>query len=110
MSTTNDPGASELTVLALEGECGLADAERIREDMLRALAAGGAGVRLDLSAVTGVDALFFQMLFSLAAQAGMEGKRVVLDMPLPAPLAKAADELGFSRHDFERTFSPGAMQ
>lgn len=110
MSTTNDPGAPELAVLALRDDCGLASAESLKQEMLRALAAGSGGVRLDLCAVTGADVIFFQLLFSLAAQARLEGKKVELDLPLQGPLAQAAGELGFSRHDFERTFSSGAMQ
>ena len=95
------------TVLSLTGEYAISDAGELKQDMVRALDKAKSVLHLDLGGVERVDLLFFQLLFSLAAQASLDGKNVALDLPLPEPLRKAAEELGLDQRDFEQTFTSG---
>lgn len=93
------------TALSLSGEYGLADAVQLGQDMLRALDDSARMLELDMGGVERADLSFFQLLFSLAAQARLDGKCVVLELPLPEPLRQAAGELGLTQRDFEQAFN-----
>lgn len=89
------------------GEFGLAEAAGLKEAMLEALAGCEGSLTLDLTGVESGDLTFFQLLFSLASQARIQGKRIVLGAPLPEPLRRAAGELGIAQRDFEQAFFSG---
>jgi len=95
------------TVLSLSGEYSISDAGELKQDMVKALDKAKSALYLDVGGVERVDMLFFQLLFALASQASLDGKKVVLDLPLPEPLRLAAEGLGLDHNDFEQTFTPG---
>jgi anti-anti-sigma regulatory factor len=91
----------------LSGEYAFADAPRVKEALVESLDTKESEIRLDLAGMERADLTFYQLLFALASQARLEGKRIVLTAPLPEPLRRAAGELGFSRHDLEQAFFQG---
>jgi anti-anti-sigma regulatory factor len=95
------------TVLSLSGEYSISDAGELKQDMVKALDKAKSVLHLDVAGVEQVDMLFFQLLFALASQASLDGKNVVLNLPLPEPLRLAAEGLGLDQHDFEQTFTSG---
>jgi anti-anti-sigma regulatory factor len=105
----NDAPSAEIgeksRVLALSGEYGIAEISSLRQEVADALDAARSELRLDLSGVEKAGLLFFQLLFSLGAQARLDAKKITLDLPLPEPLRQAAGELGLTRRDFEQAFS-----
>lgn len=98
-------GPEGACTLEASGDFGIDEVSGLREDMLGALDACTDRLFLDFGGVTSVDMLFFQLLFSLASQAGLDGKRVVFGVPLPEPLRRAAGELGIAQRDFDQAFS-----
>jgi len=102
-STSN--AVANNAVFALSGAYGLAEAAELKQNLTAVLDAARTGVRLNLDAVESGGIVFFQLLFSFAAQARLDGIEVVLDLPLPEPLRQAAGELGLTQRDFEQAFS-----
>ena len=96
--------------LALSGEFSLTDANELKDAMIEALESSADALHLDLSEVTQAGLTFFQLLFALASQAKLDGKRAVLEVPLPEPLRRAAGELGLAQRDFDQAFSCGDIQ
>ncbi|WP_243363916.1 STAS domain-containing protein [Fundidesulfovibrio terrae] len=107
MDNDTPPAATggENQVLALSGEYGIGEISSLRQEFSDSLESTAQELRLDLAGVEKGGLLFFQLLFSLAAQARLDGKRIALDLPLPEPLRQAAGELGLTQRDFEQAFS-----
>jgi len=102
-----ETGQSGSSRLVLSGEYAFAEAAGLRQAMIEALDACPGELLLDLGAVERGDLTFFQLLFALASQARLDGKRVLLDAPLSEPLRRAAGELGFAHRDMEQAFLHG---
>lgn len=97
----------ETFVAKATGEFDVACVAEARAALAAALESVPQALRLDLSEVESADLTFLQLLFSLAVQARLDGKRVVLATALSEPLRRAAENLGFSQRDFHQAFCSG---
>lgn len=104
---TTDSAGEGLTAVRASGLFDLSCAAEARAALAEALESAAAGLVLDLGGVEGADLTFFQLLFALCLQARLDGKRIVMDTPLPEPLRRAAENMGFSQRDFHQAFCSG---
>jgi anti-anti-sigma regulatory factor len=81
-------------VLKLSGELTIQNAESLKMTLLQALGRAG-GLRLDLSAVTAVDAAGSQLLWSAFRTEGNSGQGVALES-LPVELKQALLDAGYA--------------
>lgn len=107
MTQTQENGDSQggQGLFRLEGEYGLARAAELQAGFRAALEGCEKELELDVASLDGADITFYQLLFSLAAQAKLDGKIVRLKGPIKAQCYNRAASLGITQHDFDQAFA-----
>lgn len=92
-------------LIRLVGEYGLARAAELHAALRAALEGCDKTLVLDVASLEGADITVYQLLFSLAAQAKLDGKSVLLKGSITAQCFNRAASLGITQHDFDQAFT-----
>lgn len=88
-------GSGPVPVARVAGEIDLANATRVRDDVLALIVEDAEGLVVDLTDVSYLDSSGVQVLFQLAQELGQRDQSLVVSVPTGSPLRRLLKITGF---------------